>query len=267
MTINGKIARTILVFGVGSAMSIAQTSNPASTKANPNASSQSTATQSTTPATKGSHGNHSADHGMSSASGMGVMVGKSDEQFLTKAAQGGMMEVEVGRLAQEKGSTNEVKEYGRKLEQDHSKANDQLKQIAASKNVQLPTDMGAEKASVDKLRNLSGDEFDKAFLKMAVKDHKKDVKEFEKESTRAMDSDVKNFASTTLPTLQDHLKTAEQLQGSTRGRKASSDMPAKTSPTSDDTSARPDTSTRPDTSARPDSSAKPSGANNPTTSK
>ena len=250
-------------------MAIAQTSNPASTQANPDKSSKSTTTQSTSPqsTTKGSHGNHSADHGMSSASGMGVMVGKSDEQFLTKAAQGGMMEVEVGRLAQEKGSTNEVKEYGRKLEQDHSKANDQLKQIAASKNVQLPTDMGAEKASVDKLRNLSGDEFDKAFLKMAVKDHKKDVKEFEKESTRAMDSDVKNFASTTLPTLQDHLKTAEQLQGSTRGRKASSDMPAKTSPTSDDTSARPDTSTRPDTSARPDSSAKPSGANNPTTSK
>jgi putative membrane protein len=260
---NGKISRTILVFGVGSAMAIAQTSNPASTQANPNKSSQSTTTQSTTPqsTTKGSHGNHSADHGMSSASGMGVMVGKSDEQFLTKAAQGGMMEVEVGRLAQEKGSSNEVKEFGRKLEQDHSKANDQLKQIAASKNVQLPTDMGAEKAAVDKLRNLSGDEFDKAFLKMAVKDHKKDVKEFQKESTRAMDSDVKNFASTTLPTLQEHLRTAEQLQGSTRGRKASSDMPDKTKSTSDDNSAKPDSSTRPESSARPN------GANNPTTSK
>jgi putative membrane protein len=246
MTINGTIARTILVFGVGSAMAIAQTSNPASTQANPNASSQ------TTPSTtKGNHGNHSADHGMSSASGMGVMVGKSDEEFITKAAQGGMMEVEVGRLAQEKGSTNEIKEYGRKLEQDHSKANDQLKQIAASKNVKLPTDVDAsEKASVDKIRNLSGAEFDKAFLKMAVKDHKKDVKEFQKESTRAMDSDVKNFASTTLPTLQEHLKTAEELQSSTRGRKASSDMADKA------TSSTPN-----------DSSAKPSGANNPTTSK
>jgi putative membrane protein len=230
MTLNGKIARTALVFGIGSAMAIAQTSNPASSQTNPPA----TSSQSTT---KGSHGNHAADHGMSSGHGMGVMVGKSDEQFLTKAAQGGMMEVEVGRLAQEKGSTNEIKEYGRKLEQDHTKANEQLKQLAESKNVPVPSDMGAEKAAVDKLRGLSGEQFDKAFLKMAVRDHKKDVNEFQKESTRSMDSDVKNFASTTLPTLQEHLRQAEQLQGSTRGRKA--DMGTKSSAASDDHSAKP----------------------------
>ena len=164
---------------------------------------------------------------------MGVLVGKSDEQFITKAAQGGMMEVEVGKLAQEKGSSSEVKELGKKLEQDHSKANDQLKQLAESKNVPLPTDMGAEKAAVDKLRALSGDQFDKAFLKMAVKDHKKDINEFQKETNNAMDSDVKEFASKTLPTLQEHLKEAEQLQGSMRGRKASSDVSSKSGSTAD----------------------------------
>jgi len=158
---------------------------------------------------------------------MGVLVGKSDEQFITKAAQGGMMEVEVGKLAQEKGSSNEVKELGKKLEQDHSKANDQLKQLAENKNVPLPTDMGAEKAAVEKLRALSGDQFDKAFLKMAVKDHKKDINAFQKETNNAMDSDVKEFASKTLPTLQEHLKEAEQLQGSTRGRKAASNVSPK----------------------------------------
>jgi len=218
MNMNGKIAKTVLVFGVGSAMAIAQTSNPASAQ-NPPAATSSTA--------KGSHGNHSADHGMSSAHGMGVLVGKSDEQFITKAAQGGMMEVEVGKLAQEKGSSNEVKELGKKLEQDHSKANDQLKQLAENKNVPLPTDMGAEKAAVEKLRALSGDQFDKAFLKMAVKDHKKDINAFQKETNNAMDSDVKEFASKTLPTLQEHLKEAEQLQGSTRGRKAASNVSPK----------------------------------------
>lgn len=224
MNMNGKIAKTVLVFGVGSAMAIAQTSNPASAQ-NPPAATSSTA--------KGSHGSHSADHGMSSAHGMGVLVGKSDEQFITKAAQGGMMEVEVGKLAQEKGSSSEVKELGKKLEQDHSKANDQLKQLAESKNVPLPTDMGAEKAAVDKLRALSGDQFDKAFLKMAVKDHKKDINEFQKETNNAMDSDVKEFASKTLPTLQEHLKEAEQLQGSMRGRKAASDVSSKPGSTAD----------------------------------
>jgi len=220
---NGKIAKTVLVFGVGSAMAIALTSNPAYAQ-NPAAAPSSTV--------KG-HANHGADHGMNSAQGMGVLVGKSDEQFITKAAQGGLMEVEVGKLAQEKASSNEVKEYGKKLEQDHSKANEQLKKLAESKNVPMPTDMGAEKAAVDKLRALSGDEFDKAFLKMAVKDHKKDVNAFQKQSTNAMDSDVKEFASKTLPTLQEHLKEAEELRGGTRGRKAASDATSKTGSTTD----------------------------------
>ena len=223
MNINGKIAKTVLVFGVGSAMAIALTSNPAYAQ-NPAAATSSDI--------KG-HANHGADHGMDSAKGMGVLVGKSDEEFITKAAQGGLMEVEVGKLAQEKGSSNEVKEYGKKLEQDHSKANEQLKKLAETKNVPMPTDIGAEKAAVEKLRALSGDQFDKAFLKMAVKDHKKDVKEFQKESTNAMDSDVKEFASKTLPTLQEHLKEAEELRGSTRGRKAASDTTSKAGSTAD----------------------------------
>ena len=106
---------------------------------------------------------------MSSAHGMGVMVGKSDEQFITKAAQGGMMEVEVGRLAQEKGSTNEVKEFGRKLEQDHTKANEQLKQLAASKNVHSRRTWARKRLPWTRFARLSGDQFEKAFLKMAVK--------------------------------------------------------------------------------------------------
>jgi putative membrane protein len=110
--------------------------------------------------------------------------------------------------------------------------------------------MGTEKAGVEKLRGLSGEQFDKAFLKMAVKDHKKDVSEFQKEGDRAMDSDVKNFASTTLPTLQEHLREAEQLQGSTRGRKASSDMTNKSSSTADEHSAKPSSTTKDSTTTK-----------------
>ena len=91
---------------------------------------------------------------MSSASGMGVMVWKVRRAVHYKSRPGRNDGGRSRRLAQEKGSSNEVKEFGRKLEQDHSKANDQLKQIAASKNVQLPADMGAEKAAVDKIRGI-----------------------------------------------------------------------------------------------------------------
>jgi len=75
---------------------------------------------------------------------------------------------------------------------------------------------------VSKLSNLSGAEFDRAYVRMMVQDHRKDIKEFQKESTRSIDSDLKNFASTTLPTLQQNLQMAEQLNGSTRSRKADS---------------------------------------------
>jgi putative membrane protein len=166
-----------------------------------------------------------------------------------------MAELEAVRLAQEKASSSEIKEYARKLEQDHQKANEQLKQIASQKNVDLPADMGQHQKMVEKLKSLSGDEFDKAFMKAQVKHHKKDVSTFQKHSERSMDSDVKAFASATLPTLQDHLRQAEQLQGSTRGRKA-------------DTSATPDSSsTTPTTPNAADSTAKPRGENNPTPTK
>ena len=230
MRINKNIAMSILTLSLGSAIAFGQAATPA-----------------TPPDTKGAghgHGNHSADHGMSSNQGAGLMVGKPDEQFLINAAQGGMMEVEVARLAQEKASSNEIKEFARKLEQDHTKANDQLKHLAAQKNVQLPADMGAHKAMVDKLRNLSGDQFDKAFLKMQTKDHKKDVSEFQKEGERAMDSDVKTFASSTLPTLQEHLRQSQELQGSTRGRKAEK---SSAPDTSKDKSSTPDASKSKDT--------------------
>src|SRR5262249_48933234 len=93
---------------------------------------------------------------------------------------------------------------------DHSKANDQLKQVAQQKNVQLPTALDAKhKATVDRLSKLSGDAFDKAYMKEMLSDHKKDVAAFKKESTAGHDADVKQFASSTLPTLEDHLKLAQ----------------------------------------------------------
>jgi putative membrane protein len=164
------------------------------------------------------HSGHTA--GAAGSSADGSMVGKTDHAFMTKAAMGGMMEVQVAQMAQQKASGQEVKDYARKLEQDHSKANDKLKAIAKERQVELPSDVGPEhKAMIAKLTNLSGAEFDTAFMKMQVQHHRKDVKEFERASTRSMDSDLKEFASSTLPTLKEHLSQAEQINNSTRSRK------------------------------------------------
>lgn len=240
MRISGKIAKTVFTLSLGTAVVFSQ---EPTTPAQPGATTKQSDVH--------GQGKHSADHGMSSNKGAGVMVGRTDEQFMMKAAQGTMAEIEAARLAQEKASSSEIKEFARKLEQDHSKASDQLKQLAEQKNVQLPADMGKHKEQVDKIRNLSGDQFDKAYMKMQVSHHKKDVSEFQKHTNRSMDSDVRTFASNTLPTLQEHLRQAQELQGSTRGRKAA--MPA-------DSSATP-------TSNAPDSSSKPRGENNPPTTK
>lgn len=140
------------------------------------------------------------------------MLSASDKKFVMEAAVGGMEEVQLGQLAAQKASDTDVKNFGQKMVDDHSKANDQLKQVASQKGVTVPSTLPASKQKeVDHLSKLSGAAFDKAYVSMMVKDHKKDVAEFKKESTKAKDSDVKSFASTTLPTLQDHLKMIEDI--------------------------------------------------------
>ena len=139
---------------------------------------------------------------------------KADSRFIMEAAEGGMAEVELGRLATEKASSDDVKKFGQRMVDDHTKANDQLKSIAAQKNITLPSGVGAKnKAEMDRLSKLSGAEFDKAYIAHMVADHRKDVAEFQREANSGKDADVKGFASQTLPTLQEHLKLAEDIHG------------------------------------------------------
>ncbi|MGI8991423.1 MAG: DUF4142 domain-containing protein [Bryobacteraceae bacterium] len=147
--------------------------------------------------------------GMASAQGREKAM---DTHFAMKAAQGGMAEVKLGQLAQDKGSSDAVKQFGKKMVDDHSKANDRLKSVAAKENITLPTDMDAKDQAVyDELSKLSGAEFDRAYARDMVRDHKKDVSEFQKEANKGKDDSIKNFASQTLPTLQEHLKMAQGL--------------------------------------------------------
>jgi putative membrane protein len=134
----------------------------------------------------------------------------ADGTFVMKAAKGGMAEVELGKLASEKGTTDQVKQFGQRMVTDHGKANDELKSLAQSKNITLPASLDPkDQALHDRLAKLSGAAFDRAYMQAMVADHRKDVSEFRTESTAGKDPDVKAFASKTLPTLEEHLKMAQ----------------------------------------------------------
>jgi putative membrane protein len=152
----------------------------------------------------------------------GTKLEGADHRFVTEAAEGGMAEVEMGKLATEKASSSDVKQFGQRMVDDHTKANDELKSLASKNGWNLPAGIGAKnQAEKDRLSKLSGAEFDRAYMKRMVTDHKKDVGEFQKEANSAKDSDLKNFASKTLPTLQEHLRLAEDTERKVGGGAAS----------------------------------------------
>jgi len=136
-----------------------------------------------------------------------------DKEFVMKAAAGGMMEVEAGRIAQEAATNQRVKDFGAMMVRDHSAANDELKSLASAKGLMIPEDslMMKHKPHMDELRSKKGAAFDRFYMSEMVKDHNKDVAEFEKATTSAMDADVKAFATKTLPTLRMHKDSAEAL--------------------------------------------------------
>ena len=151
---------------------------------------------------------YSTAHAASDAKGNKLSMG--DTSFIKDAATGGMMEVELGKLAVDKAGSDKVKEFGRQMQEDHSKANDELKQLAANKGVELPTSLGVkQKLTVQRLSKLSGRDFDRQYMSTMINDHKNDVSNFQKEAAKAKDPDVKAFAAKTLPTLKKHLQMAE----------------------------------------------------------
>ena len=149
--------------------------------------------------------------------GMANMSSK-DRAFLMDVAMDGLMEVELGRLAAQQGASDAVKQFGQKMVDDHSQANTELTTLATSKGITLPTSIDDKhRQDVTKLSAMSGADFDRAYAKMMLKDHEKAVSNFEKQSTKGTDPDVKAFASKTLPTLQEHLTMVRALPGNERG--------------------------------------------------
>jgi putative membrane protein len=139
-----------------------------------------------------------------------------DAGFYKHAAEGGISEVQLGNVAQEKSANPGVQEFGAMMVKDHTAANDKLKAIAASKGISLPTSASmGQMATKAKLEVLTGETFDKSYIKAMVKDHQEDIAEFKKEAASGQDPDAKAYAAATLPTLQKHLKKIQAIAAQT----------------------------------------------------
>jgi putative membrane protein len=137
----------------------------------------------------------------------GIAVVADDAKFAVDAANGGMTEIELSKLALDKAMNTKVKEFANMMVMDHSKAGDELKAIAATKNITLPATVNEDsKKALTDLAALKGADFDKAYVDKMVADHKATVDLFESESKNSKDADLKAFADKTLPTIKGHLE-------------------------------------------------------------
>jgi putative membrane protein len=134
----------------------------------------------------------------------------ASRMFMTKAMQGNLAEIQIGELAQQKGTNERVKRFGEKLVTDHGANLEKAESVAQSIGVSPPTAPNAtQKAAYDRLNKLSGSEFDRKFAQHMVQDHKKDIKEFRHQSKKS--GPIADFARQTAPKLQQHLRIAESL--------------------------------------------------------
>jgi putative membrane protein len=135
-----------------------------------------------------------------------------DAKFYRDAAEGGLAEVAMGNLAQQKAQSSSVKEFGAQMVKDHSAANEKLKALAESKNITLPANPSVDEMEAkSKLQALSGQSFDKSYIKGMIKDHEEDIAKFKKEATSGQDPDARAFARATLPALEAHLKKIQAI--------------------------------------------------------
>jgi putative membrane protein len=140
-------------------------------------------------------------------------TGFSDETFIRNATEANMAEIKLGQLAQEKAQAPEVKNVAKRIVEDHTKAQDELKQIAQQESINLPTDISHKDAlTYDRLSKLSGPQFDREYTQEMIKDHQKDISEFKRAEASVKNPASKEYAQRELPTLQAHLELAQHAQ-------------------------------------------------------
>jgi putative membrane protein len=155
-----------------------------------------------------SFGAYAADKGKSDSG----KVSKGDKSFIMDAATDSMAEIELGKVAQQNASNAEVKKFAQRMMDDHTKASQELEPIATKLGVTPPTEIKGKHARMVKdLSKKTGEKFDKDYVNDMVKDHEKAVKLFQKQSEKGESEELKQFAAKQLPTLQEHLKMAQDL--------------------------------------------------------
>lgn len=144
-----------------------------------------------------------------------------DADFAMKAAAGGLSEVQMGALAVNKGQSRAVRDFGQRMVDDHRKANGELEAIAGRKDIRLPKQPEqAQQVGTHQLHDLPDEAFDEAYGQMAVKHHMETIDLFRKEVESGTDAELKAFAQKTLPTLEEHLRLAQQLPGADKANPA-----------------------------------------------
>jgi putative membrane protein len=140
-----------------------------------------------------------------------------EERFVTNAAHDNLAEVQLGKLAAERGTSDEVKKFGERMVTDHRKADDELKQLASTKGLSVPSEPDSRaKKEYDRLAKMSGAEFDRAYMDLMVKEHERDVKAFERAASKEKEAQLRDWAAKTLPTLKEHLTLAKETNSHVR---------------------------------------------------
>ena len=150
--------------------------------------------------------------GIAQTNDMQGQLSSKDYKFVKEAAKSGQMDITLGQIATQNAEDPAVHDFGAKMVQDCQAANADLTKILAQKGAAVSGAPGwLDKRIIDHLQGLKGGEFDKAYMKDMVKYHQEDIKVFQEEAANGEDADIRNFANTTLPTLQEHLRTAQDI--------------------------------------------------------
>jgi putative membrane protein len=141
-------------------------------------------------------------------------IDTKDADFVKEIAQGCILEVELGQYAMQNASSPEVKLFGKRVVDDHTKANKELMFLATQKGLKLATKLEDKKCQelCDKLSKLKGQDFDREYIRHMVEDHERDLAKFQTASKSLSDPDLKAWVVKILPTLTDHLKQAKEIQ-------------------------------------------------------
>ena len=163
--------------------------------------------------------------GSSNMSAENAAMASGDKAFVSKALEGGLAEVQLGQLAAQKSQSDDVKQFGQKMVTDHTQMGDQMKPVAQQLGVVPPSQPSKKvRKEMQRLQGLSGQDFDREYIRMMVMDHRQDLKDFKHEAASANDPKVKDAATQDVEVISQHLQMIEQIAKAHNVDVGSSDM-------------------------------------------